>query len=374
MTRESGDRIAMTDEQLMKRALELAKKGIGYVSPNPLVGAVIVKDGKIIGEGYHECYGQAHAEVNAVRNATEDVEGSTIYVTLEPCAHYGKTPPCAELLLKSKFQRVVIGCLDPNEQVSGRGVKTLRDAGITVDIGILEQECLAINEVFFHYITTKRPFVVMKTAMTLDGKIATVTGASKWITDVVARERVHHLRNRLTGIMVGVDTVIADDPELSCRIENGRNPVRLIVDSRLRIPIEAQVLGNQNLQRTIIGTTEMYDKEKYSVLGNMGIEVIVLPTKDDRVDLQAWMKVLGEKNIDSILLEGGATLNFSMLKEGLVHQVQSYIAPKIFGGATAPTPVGGNGFEKIADAIQLEQLKVEQVGEDIWVCGNIQSS
>lgn len=374
MTRESGDRIAMTDEQLMKRALELAKKGIGYVSPNPLVGAVIVKDGKIIGEGYHECYGQAHAEVNAVRNATEDVEGSTIYVTLEPCAHYGKTPPCAELLVKSKFQRVVIGCLDPNEQVSGRGVKTLRDAGITVDIGILEQECLAINEVFFHYITTKRPFVVMKTAMTLDGKIATVTGASKWITDVVARERVHHLRNRLTGIMVGVDTVIADDPELSCRIENGRNPVRLIVDSRLRIPIEAQVLGNQNLQRTIIGTTEMYDKEKYSVLGNMGIEVIVLPTKDDRVDLQAWMKVLGEKNIDSILLEGGATLNFSMLKEGLVHQVQSYIAPKIFGGATAPTPVGGNGFEKIADAIQLEQLKVEQVGEDIWVCGNIQSS
>ena len=374
MTRESGDRIAMTDEQLMKRALELAKKGIGYVSPNPLVGAVIVKDGKIIGEGYHECYGQAHAEVNAVRNATEDVEGSTIYVTLEPCAHYGKTPPCAELLLKSKFQRVVIGCLDPNEQVSGRGVKTLRDAGITVDIGILEQECLAINEVFFHYITTKRPFVVMKTAMTLDGKIATVTGASKWITDVIARERVHHLRNRLTGIMVGVDTVIADDPELSCRIENGRNPVRLIVDSRLRIPIEAQVLGNQNLQRTIIGTTEMYDKEKYSVLGNMGIEVIVLPTKDDRVDLQAWMKVLGEKNIDSILLEGGATLNFSMLKEGLVHQVQSYIAPKIFGGATAPTPVGGNGFEKIADAIQLEQLKVEQVGEDIWVCGNIQSS
>ena len=374
MTRESGDRIAMTDEQLMKRALELAKKGIGYVSPNPLVGAVIVKDGKIIGEGYHECYGQAHAEVNAVRNATEDVEGSTIYVTLEPCAHYGKTPPCAELLLKSKFQRVVIGCLDPNEQVSGRGVKTLRDAGITVDIGILEQECLAINEVFFHYITTKRPFVVMKTAMTLDGKIATVTGASKWITDVIARERVHHLRNRLTGIMVGVDTVIADDPELSCRIENGRNPVRLIVDSRLRIPIEAQVLGNQNLQRTIIGTTEMYDKEKYSVLGNMGIEVIVLPTKDDRVDLRAWMKVLGEKNIDSILLEGGATLNFSMLKEGLVHQVQSYIAPKIFGGATAPTPVGGNGFEKIADAIQLEQLKVEQVGEDIWVCGNIQSS
>lgn len=364
----------MTDEQFMRRALELAKKGTGYVSPNPLVGAVIVQDGQIIGEGYHECYGQAHAEVNAVRNAAKDVEGATLYVTLEPCAHYGQTPPCAKLLVKSKFKRVVIGCLDPNEQVSGRGVKILREAGIAVDIGILEQECLAINEVFFHYITTKKPFVVMKTAMTLDGKIATVTGASKWITGNAARERVHQLRHRLSGIMVGVDTVIADDPLLSCRMENGRNPVRLIVDSKLRIPPDARVLKNQDTQKTIIGTTKQCNQEKHEALENMGVEVVILPENKGRVDLQAWMKVLGERKIDSILLEGGATLNFSMLKEGLVHQVQAYIAPKIFGGQTAPTPVGGTGFEQVADAVRIEHLKVEKVGEDIWICGNLNQS
>lgn len=361
----------MTDEQFMLRALELAKQGTGYVSPNPLVGAVIVKDGKIIGEGYHQRYGQAHAEVNAVQQATEDVAGATIYVTLEPCAHYGKTPPCAELLVKSRFKRVVIGCLDPNEQVSGRGIKILRDAGITVDIGVLEAECLAINEVFFHYITTKQPFVVMKMAMTLDGKLATVTGASKWITGSTAREQAHHLRHRLSAIMVGVNTVIEDNPILNCRIENGRHPIRLIVDSKLRIPVESQVLENQAIQKTIVATTAACNQEKRRILEEKGVEVMILPEKAGRVDLQAWMKALGERNIDSILLEGGATLNFSMLAEGLVHQVQAYIAPKIFGGEAAPTPVGGAGFEQVADAKLLEDLRVEKVGEDIWICGNL---
>lgn len=363
----------MTDEKFMARALELAKQGEGHVSPNPLVGAVVVKDGRMIGEGYHEKYGEAHAEVNAIRRATECVKGATIYVTLEPCSHYGKTPPCAELLIQSELKRVVIGCLDPNDLVSGRGVKMLEDAGIEVTVGVLEDACKKMNEIFIHYITKKTPFVIMKTAMTLDGKIATVTGASKWITGESARKQVHQLRNRVSGIMVGIETVLTDNPELSCRIENGVHPIRLIVDSKLRIPFDAKVLDRQKEQKTIIGTTHLCNQEKYQALLEKGIEVIVLPSKEGQVDLHAFMQVLGEQNIDSILLEGGATLNFSMLKEGLVHRVESYIAPKIFGGNQAPTSVGGKGFSQVEDAIELENLELQKVGEDLWIQGKVKN-
>ena len=214
----------MTDEQYMEYALNLAKKGEGHVAPNPMVGAVIVKNGRIIGEGYHEKYGEAHAEVNAIQRATEAVEGATIYVTLEPCAHYGKTPPCAQLLIDSKIKRVVIGCLDPNRLVGGQGVQMLKEAGLSVTVGVLQNECEKINEIFMHYITQKQPFVIMKTAMTLDGKIASVTGDSKWITGSKAREQVHKLRHRVSGIMVGIETVLVDNPFLSCRIPGGVYP------------------------------------------------------------------------------------------------------------------------------------------------------
>lgn len=242
----------MTDEQYMEYALNLAKKGEGHVAPNPMVGAVIVKNGRIIGEGYHEKYGEAHAEVNAIQRATEAVEGATIYVTLEPCAHYGKTPPCAQLLIDSKIKRVVIGCLDPNRLVGGQGVQMLKEAGLSVTVGVLQNECEKINEIFMHYITQKQPFVIMKTAMTLDGKIASVTGDSKWITGSKAREQVHKLRHRVSGIMVGIETVLVDNPFLSCRIPGGVHPIRLIVDSKLRVPLDANVLNNQEQQKTIV--------------------------------------------------------------------------------------------------------------------------
>ena len=357
----------------MERALELAKKGAGTTSPNPLVGAVIVKDGRIIGEGYHEVYGGPHAEVNAVASATEDVEGSTIYVTLEPCSHYGKTPPCAELLVRKKFRKVVIAMTDPNPLVSGRGISMLRDAGIEVVTGILEEEARRQNEIFLKYIQTRRPFVIMKTAMTLDGKIATSTGASKWVTGEAAREEVHRLRNRVAAIMVGVNTVLRDDPSLTTRLpDGGADPVRVIVDSTLRIPLDAKVLTLDSPKKTVVATTERADREKLSALSSMpNVEVIIVPGKASRVDLGWLLGWLGECRIDSILVEGGSELNFSMLEEGLVDKVVTFIAPKLFGGREAKTPVGGDGFGKVEDAVQLQDIRMETFGDDIMVEGYV---
>lgn len=353
----------------MERALELAKKGEGTTSPNPLVGAVIVKDGRIIGEGYHEVYGGPHAEVNAVEGATEDVEGSTIYVTLEPCSHYGKTPPCAELLVRKKFRKVVIAMTDPNPLVSGRGIAMLRDAGIEVVTGVLEAEARRQNEIFLKYIQTRRPFVIMKTAMTLDGKIATSTGASKWVTGEAAREEVHRLRNRVSAIMVGVNTVLRDDPELTTRLpDGGTDPVRVIVDSTLRIPLDAKVLTLDSPKKTVVATTERADREKLAALSAMkNVEVILVPEKASRVDLPWLMGWLGECRIDSVLVEGGSELNFSMLEENLVDKVITFIAPKLFGGREAKTPVGGEGFAKVEDAVVLKDIRMETFGDDIMV-------
>lgn len=362
-----------TENWYMERALALALKGAGKTSPNPLVGAVIVKDGRIIGEGYHEVYGGPHAEVNAVAGATEDVEGSTIYVTLEPCSHYGKTPPCAELLVRMKFKRVVIAMTDPNPLVSGRGIAMLRDAGIEVESGVLEEEARRQNEIFLKYIQTRRPFVIMKTAMTLDGKIATSTGESKWVTGESAREEVHRIRNRVSAIMVGVNTVLRDDPALTTRLpDGGTDPVRIIVDSTLRIPLDAKVLSLDSPKKTLVATTKGADKENLALLEAMpGVEIIVAPEKESRVDLQWLMGWLGECGIDSVLVEGGSELNFSMLKEGLVDKVVAFIAPKLFGGREAKTPVGGEGFGKVADAVLLQDLRVKTFGEDLMVEGYV---
>ncbi len=359
------------DTHYMQLALELAAKGRGTVAPNPMVGAVIVKDGRIIGAGYHEKFGEGHAEVNAFRSATEDVAGATIYVTLEPCSHYGKTPPCSDKIIEMKIGRVVIAALDPNPLVSGRGVKKLQAAGIEVVTGVLAEESSRLNEVFMKYIVAKEPFVVMKAAMSLDGKIATRTGESQWITGQAARERVHQLRSALSGIMVGVQTVITDDPQLTSRIPGGKNPLRIIVDSSLRIPLEAKVLQNQDSAKTIIATTEQADRNKAALLEEAGIELLTVPVKDGRTDLKALMRVLGERGIDSILLEGGATLNFAALQAGIVDKVQVYIAPKLIGGETAKTPVGGEGIEKLSQAFGVLDLKASAVGEDILLEGYI---
>ena len=356
----------------MKLALELAVKGKGKVSPNPMVGAVIVKDGKIIGHGFHEVYGEAHAEINAFKNTVEDVSGAHMYVTLEPCSHYGKTPPCADKIIEKKISKVVIGSLDPNPLVAGRGVQKLKDAGIEVTVGVLEEQCKKLNEVFMKYIEHKEPFVIMKSAMSLDGKIAAPSGESKWITGEKARNAVHQLRNEVSAIMVGVNTVIKDNPELTCRLEGGRNPIRVIVDSNLRIPMNSKVIEGVHIAKTIIAATESADKEKISLLESEGVKVLITKSKNGRVDLKDLMIKLGELKIDSILLEGGATLNFSALEEGIVDKVQIYIAPKLIGGETAKTAVGGRGIEFLKDAFKVKNLTTTVVGEDILIEGYIE--
>ncbi|GAA0086467.1 bifunctional diaminohydroxyphosphoribosylaminopyrimidine deaminase/5-amino-6-(5-phosphoribosylamino)uracil reductase RibD [Clostridium sp. CTA-7] len=361
------------NEKYMRMAIELAKKGVGKVNPNPMVGAVIVKDEKVIGEGYHEEYGKAHAEVNAFSSLIEESKGATLYVTLEPCSHYGKTPPCVDKIIENKIAKVVVGAFDPNPLVAGRGIKKLKDAGIDVVTSVLEEECKKVNEVFMKYIVEKKPFVVLKTAMTLDGKISTPSGESKWITNEESRKEVHKLRNKLSAIMVGVNTVIKDNPELTCRLEGGRNPIRIIVDSKLRIPMESKVVIDK-LARTIVATTELANKDRVLDLKKLGVEVIIIKAKNERVDLQSLMVELGKLNIDSILLEGGSTLSFSALEDKIVDKIQAYIAPKIIGGEKSKTPVGGKGIEKLSNAIMLENMKVISVGRDLLIEGYLKGA
>lgn len=359
------------DNKYMSRALALAALGEGKVNPNPLVGAVIVKGDKIIGEGFHEYYGGPHAEVNAFRNATEDVAGAVMYVTLEPCSHYGKTPPCAEAIVKHKLSKVVIAMKDPNPLVAGRGIRLLEENGIEVVCGVLEEEAKGLNEIFLHYITENRPFVIMKTAMTLDGKIATATGHSKWITNEASRGYVHQIRHRVSGIMVGIGTVLKDDPSLTTRLPSGDgvDPVRIIVDSRGQIPLDARVLNLDSSARTIIATTDAIPKAKEEALIEKGAEVIVLPAKSGRVDLEKLMVALGDRQIDSVLVEGGGTLNWSALEAGQVDKVVSFIAPKIIGGSEAKTPVEGRGVDNVSEAIELRDVSLRMFGDDVMIEG-----
>ena len=318
----------------MQLAIELARKGEGKVNPNPMVGAVIVRDGIVIGEGYHEKYGEGHAEVNAFKSLKEDPSEATMYVTLEPCSHYGKTPPCVDKIVENNIKRVVIGMIDPNPLVAGKGIDKLKKAGIEVKVGILEDECKKLNEVFIKYILSKKPFVVLKAAMSLDGKIATRTG------------------------------------ELTCRIQNGSNPIRIIVDSILRIPMNSKVLQNKD-NKTIIATTKRANMKNMQELLKKNIKVLIIEEKNGQVNLNALIKKLGELNIDSILLEGGGTLNYSALEENIVDKVMIYISPKIIGGEFSKTPVGGIGIDKLNDAFKLKDITANIVDEDILVEGYI---
>lgn len=349
----------------MKRAIELAEKGEGWVHPNPKVGAVIVKDDKVIGEGYHEKFGQLHAERNAIASLKESAEGATIYVTLEPCCHHGKTPPCTEAIIENKIARVVIGSRDPNPLVAGKGAEILRKAGIQVEEDFMRQECDSLNPVFFHYITTGLPYVIMKFAMTADGKIATKTGASKWISGEESRKKVHRLRHACMGIMAGIGTVMADDPLLNCRIENGRDPVRIICDSSLRISMDSQIVKTAGKIETIIACAGA-DKEKAALLEKAGIEVLDIPAEGARPDLKKLMKILGERGIDSVLIEGGGTLNEDALRCGIVNEVRAFIAPKLFGGR-AKSPVMGEGVLTPDQAYGLKMEQVKQTGDDLLV-------
>ena len=358
----------MTDQNYMLQAIQLAKQGEGWTNPNPMVGAVIVKNGRIIGKGYHKKCGELHAERNAIASLTESAEGATIYVTLEPCCHYGKTPPCTEAIIEQKIKRVVIGSRDPNPKVSGKGIKMLQEAGIEVIEDFMREECDRLNPVFFHYITTKTPYVVMKYAMTLDGKIATKTGASKWITGEAARAEVQHMRHRYMGIMAGIGTVLADDPMLNVRVEGWKSPIRILCDSGLRIPLDGQIVKSAGKYRTIVAYADSENTEaKRKRLHEMGVETICCPDENNQVDLKRLMKYLGEEGIDSILLEGGGTLNDSALRAGIVQEVQAFIAPKLFGGMNSKTPVEGIGVRFPSEAVKLKCTDICQIGEDIRI-------
>lgn len=365
----------LDDRYFMSRAIELARNGIGTTKTNPLVGCVIVKNGKIIGEGFHKTFGSNHAEVNAIEDAKrrgENLEGSTLYVNLEPCSHHGKTPPCADRIIKEKIARVVIGNCDSFKEVQGRGIDKLKTAGIEVKCKVLEEECTALNERYFTYIKNKRPFVVLKAGMTIDGKIATKTFESQWITSEESRKFSHELRGMCDAIMVGINTVLKDDPSLNVRA--GRyphSPARIIVDSKLRISPTAKVLSKDLENISIIATTDSYDREKFEILSKMeNVRIVIVKDKNDRVDLRDLLKKLKEFNISSILLEGGGSLNASMLKENLVDKFYFFIAPKIIG-ADGISAIGRMGIEKIDEALNLKDVEVSKISTDILIKGRI---
>jgi len=364
----SGQKIV--DEFYMRRALKLAEKGKGHVSPNPMVGAVIVKKNRIIGEGYHQRYGGSHAEINAIRNASEKVEGSTIYITLEPCSHHGKTPPCVEVILAYNIKRVVVGTIDPNPVVSGRGIKILENKGIKVTIGILEDECRKLNEKFFKFIQTRMPFITLKFAQSLDGRIALGTGDSKWVSSPVSLKFAHRLRSTHDAILVGAGTVLHDNPELTIRLVRGKNPIRIVVDSQLRIPMDARVLKNQDAAKTMIASTLRADPQRREQLAKMNIEVLLVDeTPAHQVDLSKLFAELGRRGITSILIEGGAEIITSVLEKRMADRLIVAIAPKIFGKGVEA--VGDLGIGNMEEVIHVVDRKFFRRGDDLILEGKI---
>ena len=382
------------DILFMRRAVDIAKKGIGFVNPNPMVGCVVVKDDVIISEGYHELYGGFHAERNALTNNEADFNGATLYVTLEPCCHHGKTPPCTDIIIEKGISKVFVGILDPNPLVDRKGISILRDAGIEVVIGVLEDEIKELNKVFLKYIKTRHPYVLMKTAMTLDGKIASHTGDSKWITNGKSRQLVHKLRSEMMGVVVGIGTVIADDPMLNCRYEsqqttdNGQQdlstsveihgrvfsvhkvhqPIRIIVDTKASISLDSQIVKTAKEYRTILAVSGQQSAiSKLEMLKSFNVEILCCEEKNGHVDINDLMIKLGEMGIDSLLLEGGSTLNAAFLDAGCVDEIYAFIAPKIIGGQDSKSPVGGKGIDLMSDAIMLKDIKIEQFDNDILI-------
>ena len=367
----SGEVKRMTDQEYMRIALQLAEGTSGQTSPNPMVGAVVVKDGNIVGMGAHLRAGEEHAEVHALHMAGEKAKGATVYVTLEPCSHFGKTPPCCESLIKKEVKRVVIAALDCNPLVSGNGKRKLEEAGIEVTTGVLEAEAVLLNRYFFHYMKTKRPFVTIKTAMSLDGKTATVTGESKWITGEEARADVHQYRHTHDAILVGVNTVIADNPHLTTRIPNGgKHPIRVILDTHLRTPPSSHVITD-GLAPTWIFVGKDVNKEKIASYESENIVIFQMKTK--QIEIQDILDLLGEKQILSLFVEGGQTVHASFLQTNNFNEIVTYISPKLIGGKDAPTLFGGNGFSTLQDALSLKIQEMKQIGDDIKIVAHAQS-
>lgn len=359
----------------MVQALSLARLAQGQVSPNPAVGAVLVKDDVVIGQGYTQPPGQAHAEVVALRQAGEQARGATLYVTLEPCCHYGRTPPCTEAIISAGISEVHLATVDDNPLVAGKGVKELENAGIKVYTGEHEEEARLLNEAYFKYITTGIPFVTVKFAASLDGKIATRSGDSKWITGEVARKQVHYLRYLADAIMVGVNTVVVDDPQLTARCGGTggiarKQPLRVVVDSKGRTPLTARIFCEAG--RTVVAMGGEASREQKEDFAQAGAELVTLPTENGRVDLQRLLQFLGKKEITSVLVEGGGILIGSLFDMKLVDKVVAFVAPVIIGGEMARTAVGGDGFYRVADAIRLKRVSVERFGEDLMITGYVE--
>jgi len=360
-------------EQYMRMALALAALAKGRTSPNPMVGAVVVKGGRVVGQGWHREAGTPHAEIHALRQAGELAKDADLYVTLEPCSHYGRTPPCCEAVLESGVKRVFAAMRDPNPKVSGSGLARLSKAGVEVELatGELHEAACRLNEVFLKWIMTKMPFVAVKTAMTLDGKIATTSGQSKWITGEAARKRVHELRDIYDGILVGIQTVVADDPLLTTRLDGGKSPLRIVADSQARLPFNAKLVTDQTAQ-TVVAVTGAASAERVAALEQNGVQVMqVASDAKGRVDLADLLRRLGQRNVCSVLVEGGASLNDSLFRAQLVDKVYTFIAPKIFGGKDAPTPIGGIGIAAIEDHVALSELTMEKIGEDFLLTGYV---
>lgn len=356
-----------TDQYFMNLALELAATAKGKTNPNPLVGAIIVKDGMVVGSGLHRKAGEPHAEVHAFRMAGEHAKDATLYVTLEPCSHYGKTPPCAELVKNSGVRRVVIAMKDPNPLVAGRGIKILKEAGIEIEVGIMEQEARLLNERFIHNMVTSTPFIISKVAMTLDGKLAAYNGHSKWVTGSEARESVHHLRDETDAIMVGIGTVLADNPQLTTRLpEGGKNPIRIILDSNLRIPVDANLTDTTEAQTWIV-TGEEADQNKLALLKEKGVQFIFINKDDTGLNLQLVLQRLFERGVTDILLEGGSELNGAFLRAGLINKFLVYIAPKLLGGRNSLTPFAGVDSESMNEALNVEIHSIENYGKDVCI-------
>ena len=359
------------DQEYLYRALELASRALGRTSPNPVVGAVIVKDDRIIGEGYHLAAGTPHAEVHALREAGEEAAGSTLYVTLEPCSHFGRTPPCADAVITAGIKRVVVAVADPNPQVSGRGITKLARAGIEVEVGVLQKEACRLNQIFFKYIRTQVPFVAVKTAMTLDGKIASVSGDSRWITGEKARLKVHQLRDVYDSIMVGIGTVLKDDPQLNTRLpgNEGHDPVRVIIDSQLDIPVTSKIATTSKHQRSLVFCKDNPDHDRQQQLRSLGMEICPIASQGELIPLDQVLVELGKMGLCSVLVEGGGEINASLLEYDLIDKVYWFIAPKMVGGKQAPSPIGGRGIPWMKDARTLESVDIDQIGEDFLITG-----
>ncbi|MEA1962513.1 MAG: bifunctional diaminohydroxyphosphoribosylaminopyrimidine deaminase/5-amino-6-(5-phosphoribosylamino)uracil reductase RibD [Bacillota bacterium] len=355
------------DEQYMQRTLVLAEKARGRTNPNPMVGAVIVKENQIVGEGYHDKAGTPHAEIHALRDAGEEARGATVYVSLEPCSHFGKTPPCADAIIAAGVRRVVIAMMDPNPKVAGQGIDRLQKADIEVCVGVLEEKANRLNEVFLKHIQTGMPFVALKSAMSMDGKIACESGDSKWITNEESRLYVHTLRNSYDGILAGIGTVLKDDPMLNTRLEGNdvRDPIRIIIDTFLDIPEESQIVKTAEQQRTIVFCGNEADDNKQQNLAKKGIQIIRLSAHNNKVSLEEVLKTLYQLGVCSVLIEGGGEINGDLVRHRLIDKFYLFIGAKIIGGRNSPGPVGGVGIQQMSAAMPMKITDINRYGEDV---------